>query len=339
MSKNNTRKLRARRGRPRLPRGRRRCLEEAPGRARAARRALGAVPEHPRGHPGTRGLGAPRGPVGGVRVNRVLPPGHGAGAGGAASAVADEPEPREALREGDRRRRQDGQGGRPGAGQARPGAAGGPAPRAAARARDIGDGRPARGAGRADAGRSTAEGQMEHARNPLVCRQLKARLAMVKRHTQAVDRELNRLVARDAELSHRVELLKTMPGVADVTSVGLAVDVPELGTLSVRTAGASPGSRPWPTTRAAAAASGASRAGAPACARCCTCPRRHERRPEKPRHARAAQLLHGTRRKARGMVPMVSLTAEVRKLIVMANAIIRDDTPWSLDHVPKAPAA
>ena len=54
------------------------------------------------------------------------------------------------------------------------------------------------------------KGQMEHARNPLVCRQLKARLAMVKRHTQAVDRELNRLVARDAELSHRVELLKTM---------------------------------------------------------------------------------------------------------------------------------
>ena len=45
------------------------------------------------------------------------------------------------------------------------------------------------------------------------------------------------------------------------------------------------------------------------------------------------------RRKARGMVPKVSLTAEMRKLIVMANAIIRDDAPWSLDHVPKAPAA
>ena len=88
------------------------------------------------------------------------------------------------------------------------------------------------------------KGQMEHARNPLVCRQLKARLAMVKRHTQAVDRELNRLVARDGELSHRVELLKTMPGVADVTSVGLAVDVPELGTLSVRTAGSLAGLAP-----------------------------------------------------------------------------------------------
>ena len=126
-------KPRTQRGRPRLPRGRRRRLEGAPGRARAARRALGAVPEHPRGHPGTRGLGAPRGPVGGVRVDRVPPPGHGAGAGGAASAVAGEPEPREALREGARRRRQDGQGGRPGAGQAGPGAAGGSAPRAAAR--------------------------------------------------------------------------------------------------------------------------------------------------------------------------------------------------------------
>ena len=145
------------------------------------------------------------------------------------------------------------------------------------------------------------KGQMEHARNPLVCRQLKTRLAMVKRHTQAMDRELNRLVARDAELSHRVELLKTMPGVADVTSVGLAVDVPELGTLSVR-------------TLLYMSAMNAVQNNPVMC-------ERHNRR------------------KARGMVPKVSLTAEMRKLIVMANAIIRDDTPWSLDHVPKAPAA
>ena len=146
---------------------------------------------------------------------------------------------------------------------------------------------------------------MEHARNPLVCRQLKARLAMVKRHTQAVDRELNRLVARDGELSHRVELLRTMPGVADVTSVGLAVDVPELGTLGVRAS---------VRTLLYMSAMNAVRNNPVMC-------ERHNRR------------------KARGMVPKVSLTAEMRKLIVMANAIIRDDTPWSLDHVPKAPAA
>ncbi len=177
------------------------------------------------------------------------------------------------------------------------------------------------------------KGQMEHARNPLVCRQLKARLAMVKRHTQAVDRELNRLVARDAELSHRVELLKTMPGVADVTSVGLAVDVPELGTLSVRTAGSLAGLAPV-----------ANDSGS----------RRGKRRIQGGR-ASVRTLLYMSamnavqnnpvmrerhnRRKARGMVPKVSLTAEMRKLIVMANAIIRDDTPWSLEHVPKAPAA
>ena len=177
------------------------------------------------------------------------------------------------------------------------------------------------------------KGQMEHARNPLVCRQLKTRLAMVKRHTQAVDRELNRLVARDEELSHRVELLKTMPGVADVTSVGLAVDVPELGTLSVRTAGSLAGLAPV-----------ANDSGS----------RRGKRRIQGGR-ASVRTLLYMSamnavqnnpvmcerhnRRKARGMVPKVSLTAEMRKLIVMANAIIRDDTPWSLDHVPKAPAA
>ncbi len=174
---------------------------------------------------------------------------------------------------------------------------------------------------------------MEHARNPLVCRRLKARLAMVKRHTQAVDRELNRLVARDAELSHRVELLRTMPGVADVTSVGLAVDVPELGTLSVRTAGSLAGLAPV-----------ANDSGS----------RRGKRRIQGGR-ASVRTLLYMSamnavqnnpvmrerhnRRKARGMVPKVSLTTEMRKLIVMANAIIRDDTPWSLEHVPKAPAA
>ena len=156
------------------------------------------------------------------------------------------------------------------------------------------------------------KGQMEHARNPLVCRQLKARLAMVKRHTQAVDRELNRLVARDAELSHRVELLKTMPGVADVTSVGLAPVANDSG--SRRGKRRIQGGRASVRTLLYMSAMNAV-----------------QRNPVmRERH---------NRRKARGMVPMVSLTAEMRKLIVMANAIIRDDTPWSLDHVPKAPAA
>ena len=93
------------------------------------------------------------GQLGGVRVNRGL---------GAASAVADEPELR-ALREGDgsapRRT-----GWTPGA-EARPGAAGGPAARAAARARDR--------RWTTYALTSRLKGQMEHARNPLVCRQLR----------------------------------------------------------------------------------------------------------------------------------------------------------------------
>ena len=144
------------------------------------------------------------------------------------------------------------------------------------------------------------KGQMEHARNPLVCRQLKARLAMVKRHTQAVDRELNRLVARDAELSHRVELLKTMPGVADVTSVGLAVDVPELGTLSVRTAGSLAGLAP------VANDSGSRRGkrriqGGRASVRTLLYMSAMNAVQRQPRHARAAQPEKGARHGAHGV--------------------------------------
>ena len=44
-------------------------------------------------------------------------------------------------------------------------------------------------------------------------------------------------------------------------------------------------------------------------------------------------------RHRRGMKPRASLLVVMRKLMVMANAIIRDGEAFRADHVPEAPAA
>ncbi|MGT2479241.1 hypothetical protein ACU4GR_10795 [Methylobacterium oryzae CBMB20] len=45
------------------------------------------------------------------------------------------------------------------------------------------------------------------------------------------DTELARMAALDPDLSRRVAILQTIPGVGEVTAVTLIIDMPELGEL------------------------------------------------------------------------------------------------------------
>ena len=64
-------------------------------------------------------------------------------------------------------------------------------------------------------------GRREHARNRLVRREIEKDIARAKRQIGRLDQELERLVATDAELSRKVALLETIPGIARTTAIGL----------------------------------------------------------------------------------------------------------------------
>ena len=72
-------------------------------------------------------------------------------------------------------------------------------------------------------------GRREHARNRLVRHEIEKDIARAKRQIGRLDQELERLVAADAELSRKVALLETIPGIARTSAIGLLVETPELG--------------------------------------------------------------------------------------------------------------
>ena len=171
-------------------------------------------------------------------------------------------------------------------------------------------------------------GRREHARNRLVRREIEKDIARAKRQIGRLDQELERLVATDAELSRKVALLETIPGIARTTAIGLLVETPELGTLSTREAGSLLGLAPLSNDSG----------------------NRRGKRSIQGGRKRARTLLYmptlaairwnpvlrerHLRFKQRGKPGKVAVTAAMRKMVVIANAVIRDGKPWQLDHVP-----
>ena len=177
------------------------------------------------------------------------------------------------------------------------------------------------------------KGRLEHARNRLVRREIEKDITRAKKQVERLDQELERLVAVDAELTQNVALLETIPGFGRSTAIGLLVQVPELGMLSTREAGSLLGLAP------VADDSG----------------NRRGKRSIRGGRKRARTLLYmpalaairwnpvirerHLRFKQKGKPGKVAVTAAMRKLVVMANAIIREGKPWQADHTPMPPHA
>ena len=141
------------------------------------------------------------------------------------------------------------------------------------------------------------------------------------------------MIAADDALSRRAEILTSMPGVAEVTAAALMAKMPELGRLEAKAAASLAGLAP--VTRESGAWKGRSfirggRSGARrvlfmAALTAIT---------HNPDMARKYRQL-----RARGKPAKVALTAVMRKLVVLANALLQQDRPWSPRAVPETGSA
>ena len=176
--------------------------------------------------------------------------------------------------------------------------------------------------------RTAALNRRGQARHPLVKRQLKLRLGQIERQIKALDAEIGRLIAADDALSRQAEILISIPGVAAVTAAALMAELPELGRLDAKAAASLAGLAP--VTRESGAwkgrslirggRSGARRALFMAALTAIT---------HNPDLARKYRQL-----RARGKPAKVALTAVMRKLVVLANALLQQDRLWSPRAVP-----
>ena len=178
--------------------------------------------------------------------------------------------------------------------------------------------------------RTAVLNQRTQARHSLIKRQLKLRLQQIERQIKALNAEIGKLIAADDTLSRRAEILTSIPGVAEITAAALIAEMPELGQLDAKAAASLAGLAP--VTRESGKWKGRSfiRGG-----------RWRARRAlfmatltaitHNPDFARKYQDL-----RARGKPAKVALTAVMRKLLVLANALLQQDRLWSTRPVPES---
>jgi len=137
-----------------------------------------------------------------------------------------------------------------------------------------------------------------------------------------IDRAILELVQSDDDWKHRFELLKTVPGVGDVTAAALVAELPELGHLNRQQISALVGVAPYPDDSGRHSGKRFVRGG------------RKTLRSTLYMAALSASIHNpilkqfAQRLKAHGKAAKVVLTACIRKLLVILNTMVKNNTPW-----------
>lgn len=146
----------------------------------------------------------------------------------------------------------------------------------------------------------------------------KALLRSIEAQIARIDRAIDDIVQASPELTARIRIAKTLPGVGERTAIALAATMPELGTLSRRQAAGLAGVAPHPNDSGTIRGYRKMRGG------------RTNVRNILFMAALAASRANGPLKKkyqnliANGKKPIVAIAALMRNIIVILNAKIRD---------------
>ena len=154
-------------------------------------------------------------------------------------------------------------------------------------------------------------------------RQTAARLRHVEAQLAALDARIAALIAGDEHLARRRDILVSIPGVSAVTAAALLAEAPELGTLEGKAAASLAGLAPM--TRQSGKWNGRAmiRGGRAHLRHALYMPALVTARFNPDLKAVYQRLIRA------GKPPKVALTALMRKLLILANALVRDDRSWN----------
>lgn len=171
--------------------------------------------------------------------------------------------------------------------------------------------------------RTAAQARLKTARPPLLRRFLAQRLAQIERQIGSVDGAMQAIVRADPDLRDRMEIVVSIPGIATVSATAILVDMPELGQMSGKQAAALAGLAPM--SRQSGRWQGHERiqGGRSSVRRCLFMPALSAIQHNRSAKAKFEHLVEA------GKPRKVALTAIMRKLIVTANALLRDGRKWS----------
>ena len=157
----------------------------------------------------------------------------------------------------------------------------------------------------------------------LLKRHVRQRPSSIQSHLKEIEETICTLIDSDDHLRRKFAIRISMPGIAERSAFALLIDIPELGTLEAQETAALSGTAPitrQPGKRTGKAFVSSGRVNV---RQALYTPARVAARFKPDLKDKYKEFT------ARGKPPKVAITAIMRKLVILANALIRDDREWS----------
>jgi transposase len=149
-----------------------------------------------------------------------------------------------------------------------------------------------------------------------------AQLRQIENQIAAIEAEIMAIIGADPDLARRFDILVSIPGVSAITAFALIVDMPELGTLENGQAASLAGLAPVARQSGNWTGRAFIRGGRAGVRQALYMPALVAMRFNPDLKANYDRLV------AAGKPPKKAITAIMRKLIVLANALLRDNRKW-----------
>lgn len=169
---------------------------------------------------------------------------------------------------------------------------------------------------------SAAKARQKSAIQPLIKRQIIARLKQVTAQVKEIDAAIMSLIMANESLAARLDILTSIPGIAETTAFTLLIEMPELGTLSSKQAASLAGLAPISRQSGKWKGNERIRGGRSELRRAIYMPALVAMRFNGELKAKAEALA------AHGKPAKVVITAIMRKIIVLANALLGEGRKW-----------
>lgn len=170
--------------------------------------------------------------------------------------------------------------------------------------------------------RTSALNRQKNRTSKLLLRQGKQNIKQIDNHIADIDKECLRLVKGDETLKKRHAILNSIPGLGDITTLALIVHMPELGHMNEKQVASLAGLAP--VTRQSGQWHGKAfiKGGRSAVREALFMPVLVAIRHNKPFADKYKSLLKA------GKMKKVAITAIMRKMLILANALLRDQRMW-----------
>ncbi|GAC1638640.1 MAG: transposase [Bradyrhizobium sp.] len=158
--------------------------------------------------------------------------------------------------------------------------------------------------------------------NPLLKRQAAQRLRQIARQLAAIDAALRALCLADPDLKARLEILVSIPGIGEATALALLIEMPELGSIHNQCVASLAGLAPLARDSGQHSGKRFIRGGRAQLRHALYMPALAAIRFNADMAAKYRAFIAG------GKPHKVAITAIMRKLAILANALLRDGRHW-----------